>query len=92
MKIKNRPIYAIAIFGMALAGLIGSQSVAAAPALTPFNFKVKECKVDTSPDPVSCKSVKKMLKDLETDGFTLELRHDGPTGMVFFLRNTNSPG
>ena len=35
--------------------------IAANPALTPFNFKAKECKLDTSPDPVSCKSLKKMI-------------------------------
>ena len=54
---------------------IGSHTVTAGPALTPFNFKVKECKVDTSPDPVSCKNLKKMIKDLDISAFDLELRH-----------------
>jgi hypothetical protein len=53
-------ITAITLIGIGLVA-VGSHTVTANPALTPFNFKVKECKVDTSPDPVSCKGLKKMI-------------------------------
>lgn len=53
-------IPAIALIGLGLIA-VGSHAVAANPALTPFNFKAKECKLDTSPDPVSCKGLKKMI-------------------------------
>ena len=47
-------ITAITLIGIGLVA-VGSHAVAANSALTPFNFKAKECKVDTSPNPVSCK-------------------------------------
>src|SRR6476619_2636513 len=53
-------IAAITLIGIGLIA-VGSHAVAANPALTPFNFKAKECKLDTSPDPVSCKGLKKMI-------------------------------
>lgn len=71
-------VIAIALIGMGLVA-VGSHTVTAGPALTPFNFKVKECKIDTSPDPVSCKSIKKMLKDLDISAFNLELHIGGAT-------------
>ena len=61
---------------------VGSYTVTAGPALTPFNFKINECKVETSPDPVSCKSMKKMIKDLDISAFNLELRHVERGGIV----------
>ena len=50
--------------------------------LTPFNFKAKECKVDTSPNPVSCKGLKKMING---DTFDLQLsRDDGKIVITLF--------
>lgn len=74
-------IIAIALIGMGLIA-VGSYTVTAGPALTPFNFKINECKVETSPDPVSCKSMKKMIKDLDISAFNLELRHVERGGIV----------
>lgn len=71
---------------------IGSHTVTAGPALTPFNFKVKECKVDTSPNPVSCKDIKNMLKGLT---FDVELQQTGfsqqPRFVVFFTPTEPTP-
>ena len=56
--------------------------IGANPALTPFNFKAKECKVDTSPNPVSCKGLKKMING---DTFDLQLsRDDGKIVITLF--------
>ena len=83
-NLLNGPVLAIAAITLIGIGLVavGSHTVTAGPALTPFNFKVKECKVDTSPDPVSCKSLKKMIKDLDISAFNLELRHVERGGIV----------
>jgi hypothetical protein len=42
--------------------------------LTPFDFKIKECRTDTSHAPVNCKQIKNMLND--TDSFSLEVRYN----------------
>jgi hypothetical protein len=66
MKVVAKNLYlgiAAILIGIGLVA-IGSHTVTAVnPSLTPFKFKAKECKVDTSPDPVSCKDLKKMLND-----------------------------
>ena len=66
-------ITAITLIGIGLVA-VGSHAVAANLALTPFNFKAKECKVDTSPNPVSCKCLKKMING---DTFDLQVQRVG---------------
>jgi hypothetical protein len=93
MKTISTSLLAVLVTVTLIGGSIGIQTVAAGPALTPFNFKVKECKVDTSPDPVSCKSVKKLLQDLDTEGFTLELtidREAGATAAILYASMHNN--
>ena len=63
-----------------------TRSRTANPALTPFNFKVKECKVDTNPNPVSCKGLKKMING---DTFDLQVSRDNGK-IVITLNPTES--
>src|SRR6476646_7433211 len=79
-------ITAITLIGIGLVA-VGSHVVAANPALTPFNFKAKECKVDTSPNPVSCKSLKKMING---DTFDLQVARDDGGQIVITLFPTES--
>jgi hypothetical protein len=78
-------IAAITLIGIGLVA-VGSHAVAANPALTPFNFKVKECKVDTNPNPVSCKGLKKMING---DTFDLQVSRDNGK-IVITLNPTES--
>lgn len=52
---------------------IGSHTVTAGP-VPHLNIKVKTCKVDTSPDPVSCKP---LLKSINGDTFDLQVQRVG---------------
>ena len=52
------------------------------PARTQFSFKVKECKVDASPDPVSCKDVKKTLKQSDVRLWNLEIEGSNSTTLT----------
>ena len=82
------PVLAIAAITLIGIGLVavGSHTVTANPALTPFNFKAKECKVDTSPNPVSCKGLKKMING---DTFDLKLsRESGEIVITLFPTET----
>lgn len=66
-------ITAITLIGIGLIA-VGSQTVTAGPAAPHLNVKVKTCKVDTSPDPVSCKP---LLKSINGDTFDLQLSRVG---------------
>ena len=79
-------IAAITLIGIGLIA-VGSHAVAANPALTPFNFKAKECKLDTGTDPVSCKGLKKMING---DTFDLQLSRDANGEIVITLFPTES--
>src|SRR5215510_231004 len=66
MKAKSISIWAI-LAGLTLTFSIGALSIQYqqqvwaprdCPSCTPFNFKVKECRVDTNPEPVSCKELR----------------------------------
>ena len=66
---------------------VGSHAVAANTALTPFNFKAKECKVDTSYNTVYCKGLKKMING---DTFDLQVSRDANGKIVIILNPTES--
>ena len=65
-------ITAITLIGIGLIA-VGSQTVTAGP-VPHLNIKVKTCKVDTSPDPVSCKP---LLKSINGDTFDLQVQRVG---------------
>ena len=65
-------ITAITLIGIGLIA-VGSQTVTAGP-IPHLNIKVKTCKVDTSPDPVSCKP---LLKSINGDTFDLQVQRVG---------------
>jgi hypothetical protein len=69
-------IAAITLIGIGLVAATGTQSVTASPAAHNLPIKVKTCKVDTSPDPVSCKPLLKSIKDMHLT-FDLELQRVG---------------
>ena len=55
---------------------VGTHTMAASPAAHNLPIKVKTCKVDTSPDPVSCKPLLKSIKDMKLT-FDLQLQRVG---------------
>ena len=65
-------ITAITLIGIGLIA-VGSQTVTAGP-VPHLNIKVKTCKVDTSPDRVSCKP---LLKSINGDTFDLQVQRVG---------------
>jgi hypothetical protein len=65
-------ITAITLIGIGLI-TVGSQIVTAGP-IPHLNIKVKTCKVDTNPDPVSCKP---LLKSINGDTFDLQVQRVG---------------
>ena len=67
-------IAAITLIGIGLIA-VGLNTVTAGP-IPHLNIKVKTCKVDTSPDPVSCKPLLKSIKDMHLT-FDLELQRVG---------------
>jgi hypothetical protein len=69
-------ITAITLIGIGLVAAIGTQAVTAGPAAQNLPIKVKTCKVDTSPDPVSCKPLLKSIKDMHLT-FDLQLSRVG---------------
>lgn len=91
MKMMHIPILAV-IAGVTAAILIGFVMTVAVqasntlPARTQFNFKVKECKVDSSPDPVSCKDVKKTLKQLGVRVWNLDVEGSNSTTLTIKIR------
>ena len=66
-------ITAITLIGIGLIA-VGSDTVTAGPATPHLNVKVRICKVDTSPDPVSCKP---LLKSIKGDTFDLQVQRVG---------------
>jgi hypothetical protein len=68
-------VLAITAITLITIGLItvGSNTVTASPQ-PHLNIKVKTCKVDTSPDPVSCKP---LLKSINGDTFDLQVQRVG---------------
>ena len=68
-------ITAITLIGMGLV-TVGMHTMAASPAAHNLPIKVKTCKVDTSPDPVSCKPLLKSIKDMKLT-FDLQLQRVG---------------
>ncbi len=66
-------IAAIALITIGLVA-VGSNTVTAGPAVPHLNVKVKTCKVDTIPDPVSCKP---LLKSIKGDTFDLQVQRVG---------------
>jgi hypothetical protein len=68
-------IVTITVIGIGLIA-VGSHAVSASPAASNLNVKVKTCKVDTGPDPVSCKSLLKSIRDAHST-FDLLLEHVG---------------
>ena len=52
---------------------VGTHTMAASPAAQNLPIKVKTCKLDTSPDPVSCKPLLKSINDT----FDLQLSRVG---------------
>ena len=78
-------IAAITLIGIGLIA-VGSHAVAANPALTPFNFKAKECKLDTGTDPVSCKGLKKMI-----NGFIWFLEASRDNGEIVIKLTSTEP-
>jgi hypothetical protein len=71
---------------MGLMATIGIQAVIAGPALTPFNFKVKECRVDTNPEPISCKDLKKLISD-QTFVMEVERSPHTPGALLFHFQS-----
>jgi hypothetical protein len=69
-------IAAITLIGIGLVAATGTQAVTASPAAHNLPIKVKTCKLDTSPDPVSCKPLLKSIKDMKLT-FDLELQRVG---------------
>ena len=65
-------ITAITLIGIGLIA-VGSNTVTAGP-IPHLNIKVKTCKVDTNPDPVSCKP---LLKSINGDTFDLQVQRVG---------------
>jgi hypothetical protein len=65
-------ITAITLIGIGLLA-VGSNTVTAGP-IPHLNIKVKTCKIDTSPDPVSCKP---LLKSINGDTFDLQVSRVG---------------
>src|SRR6476659_1813419 len=65
-------ITAITLIGIGLVA-VGSNTVTAGP-IPHLNIKVKTCKVDTNPDPVSCKP---LLKSINGDTFDLLVKRVG---------------
>ena len=65
-------ITAITLIGIGLIA-VGSNTVTAGP-IPHLNIKVKTCKVDTNPDPVSCKP---LLKSINGDTFDLKVERVG---------------
>ena len=65
-------ITAITLIGIGLIA-VGSNTVTAGP-VPHLNIKVKTCKIDTSPDPVSCKP---LLKSINGDTFDLQVSRVG---------------
>lgn len=57
-------ITAITLIGIGLV-TVGTHTMAASPAAHNLPIKVKTCKVDTSPDPVSGKPLLKSIKDMK---------------------------
>jgi hypothetical protein len=78
-------ITAITLIGIGLIA-VGSNAVTAGP-IPHLNIKVKTCKVDTGPDPVSCKP---LLKSINGDTFDLQVSRDANGKIVITLNPTES--
>ena len=80
-------ITALTLIGIGLVS-VGTHTMAASPAAQNLPIKVKTCKVDTSPDPVSCKPLLKSIKDMHLT-FDLQLSRVGGE-IVITLNPTES--